>query len=76
MAEYDATIVSGQTIELPLRVGADVTLFDADGNAFFLDTVAQYNPRTLLLTFEDTDVGRARFLQLVDNAAGYKVING
>lgn len=78
---------SEQRIELPLRVGSRVVLLEEsmvekrDGEIvggssshLFEDYVEQYVPETGLLRFEDSDIGRAEFLDLVDEAAGYKVV--
>jgi hypothetical protein len=72
-----------QEISVPLRVGDRVTLFedvdiDKDGGfaagTMFEDTVEKYVPDTGLLRFEDSDIGRAEFEGLLDEAEGIQII--
>lgn len=71
-----------QEISVPLEVGDRVTLFDEvdeDEGGFaagtmFEDTVEQYVPQTGLLRFEDSDIGRAEFKELLDKAEGIQII--
>jgi len=71
-----------QEISVPLTVGDRVSLFDevdAEEGGFaagtmFEDTVEQYVPDTGLLRFEDSDIGRAEFKQLLDEAEGLQII--
>lgn len=73
-----------QTITVPLRPRDVVTLYstidmDKDGgfagSILFEGTVDTYNPRTGLLQFEDSNVGRAEFRELLDEAAGVQIVN-
>jgi hypothetical protein len=73
-----------QKISVPLRVGDRVTLskdVDIEDGAmgytaipFFEDYVAQYVPATGLLRFEDSDIGRAEFLELLEEAEGIEIL--
>lgn len=72
-----------QKIEVPLPVGSRVTLLkDVDidsqegssGTVLFEDYVEQYVPETGLLRFEDSDIGRAEFKQLADEAGAMEII--
>jgi hypothetical protein len=72
-----------QEFSVPLRVGDRVTLFDEvdidkDGGfvagTMFEDTVEQYSPQTGLLRFENSDVGRADFKDLLDEAEGIQIV--
>lgn len=71
-----------QEISVPLRVGDRVTVFgevDKDAGGFsgspiFEDTVEQYVPQTGLLRFEDSDIGRAEFKQLLDEGVGIQIV--
>ena len=76
--------MSDQTIEAPLKPGAWVELYedvdmDSDNGAtaslIFEGTVDQYFPETGLLSFEENDVGRAEFQQMLEEADGYEVFN-
>lgn len=61
-------------IEVPLLVGSEVYLAEEDDvvrgayDVLLDDTVAQYVPSTGLLRFEEADVGRAEFKQLLEQA--------
>ena len=72
-----------QTIQVPLEVGSRVTLYtdvdiDADeglvASVSFEDYVAQYVPDTALLRFENSDVGRAEFIQMMEEADGVEIV--
>lgn len=72
-----------QTIEIPLKVGSRVSILsditiDQDGgftaSTIFEDTVAQYNPDTNKLAFEESDVGYAEFLSMVDEHHSIQII--
>jgi hypothetical protein len=71
-----------QSIVIPLRVGDRVSLFDevdTDEGGFiagtmFEDTVEQYVPQTGLLKFENSDIGRAEFNRLVEQAEGIQIV--
>lgn len=74
---------SVQTIGVPLQVGSRVTLLedvdvdDEGGSAasiMFEDHVDQYVPETGLLVFEESDIGRAEFHDLLDGADGVEII--
>jgi len=67
---------------MPLPAGSWVELYEnvdmdnqkgATANVIFEGTVAQYVPETALLRFEENDVGRAEFLNLLEQADGYEV---
>ena len=71
-----------QSIVVPLRVGDRVSLFDEvdteeEGfiaGTMFEDTVEQYVPQTGLLRFENSDIGRAEFNILVEQAEGIQIV--
>lgn len=72
-----------QEISVPFGVGDRVTLYSAvdmdkdggfAGDVLFEDTVEQYNPQTGLLQFEDSDIGRAEFKELLDEAEGIQIV--
>ena len=73
-----------QKIEVPFPVGSRVTLLkDVDidsqegssGTVLFEDYVEQYVPKTGLLRFEDSDIGRSQFKQLADEADAMEIIS-
>jgi hypothetical protein len=55
-----------QKISVPLRPGDHVTVWAE--TVEFDGTVSRHNPKTGLLEFEDSSVGRAEFLELVEGA--------
>jgi hypothetical protein len=73
-----------QTIGVPLKVGSRVTLLtniDIENNAegstahvSFEDYVAQYVPQTGKLRFENSDIGRAEFIELLHEADGVETL--
>lgn len=72
-----------QHISVPLRVGSRVTLYedvdiDSDeglaASVVFEDYVAQYVPDTALLRFENSEVGRAEFIQMMEDADGVEIV--
>jgi hypothetical protein len=71
-----------QKISVPLQIGDEVHLLedvDRDDGGFagaimFKGTVERYNPQTGLLRFEENDMGRAKFINLLDEAAGIQII--
>ena len=72
-----------QTIEVPLYVNSQVTLLTNvemdDTKGFetmvtFSDTVTQYVPETGLLRFENSDIGRAAFTSMVEEADGIEIV--
>lgn len=73
-------------ISVPLNVGdrvvlsKDVEIEDqAEGytaSVFFEGYVEQYVPETGLLRFEDADIGRAEFLDLLDESEGIEILEG
>lgn len=67
------TMPTEQTLPIPVKVGDRVTLFE-HADVLFEDEIAQFVPDTGLLRFEDSDVGRAEFLELLDEADGYQVV--
>jgi len=73
-----------QLISVPLRPGDRVTLLeDVDidseegvvAGIMFEDYVEQYVPDTGLLRFENSDVGRAEFIEMVDEADGIEILD-
>ena len=79
---------SEQRIDVPLPVGSRVVLLEdaevelvdgevvgATSSPYFEDWVDQYVPETGLLRFEESDVGRAEFLSMLDEADGFLVVN-
>jgi hypothetical protein len=75
--------MSEKKIQIPLRVGSRVTLYeDVDidsgeglaASVSFEDYVAQYVPETGLLEFENSDVGRAEFIQMTEDADGVEIV--
>lgn len=75
--------VREQSITVPLPVGSRVELYeDVDIDAeegvatsiIFSDYVEQYSPGTGLLSFENSDVGRAEFINAMKEADGIEVI--
>ena len=73
-----------QLISVPLRPGDRVTLLeDVDidseegvvASVTFEDYVDQYVPDTGLLRFENSDVGRAEFIEMVDEADGIEILD-
>jgi hypothetical protein len=84
MVDSNGKTYSVQTIGVPLKVGSRVTLFqdpdidEEEGLAAvvsFEDYVAQYVPETGLLRFENSDIGRAEFISMVDEADGIEIIH-
>lgn len=74
-----------QQISVPLLVGSRVVLhedvdMDSEGGyaagIMFEDVVAQYVPDTGLLRFEDSDVGKAEFEELLEEAEGIEILKG
>lgn len=72
-----------QQISVPLQVGSRVVLYedvdiDSDGGLaagiLFEDHVEQYVPSTALLRFEESDIGRAEFIDLVNKAEGIEIL--
>lgn len=73
-----------QKIQVPLKVGSRVTLMEdvdiedeAEGSTAsitFEDYVAQYVPQTGLLRFENSDVGQAEFIELLEDADGVEIL--
>lgn len=64
-----------QSITIPFQVGDKVTLSyetknnpDNKDSVFFQGTIEQHIPQTGLLKFEDSDIGRAEFNMLVEQA--------
>jgi len=78
------TIATEQTLPISVNVGDRVTLFEYTdveesgigftANVLFEDEIAQLVPDTGLLRFEESDVGRAEFMELLDEAEGCQVI--
>lgn len=77
------TVKDQKTIGVPLDVGNVVMLYEDvdmrdDGSVtthiLFEDTVEQYVPQTGLLLFEESNMGRASFITLVEEAEGYQVV--
>lgn len=77
----------GQTIEVPLTTGSRVVLLEEsmvekdDGEIvggtsshLFEDYVEQYVPETGKLSFEESNIERAEFTELLDEAVGVKVV--
>lgn len=70
------------TLDIPIGVGDRIVLYENvdldDGGAaidlLFEDYVDQYVPETGLLTFEESDIQRAKFLSLIDQSAGIEII--
>jgi hypothetical protein len=71
------------TISVRLTVGSRVTLaedvdVDSTGGSTatvtFEDTVSQYVPQTGKLEFEESDIGRAEFLSLLQEAGSVHII--
>lgn len=76
------TIMKEQTIELPLEPGSRVVLYESvdmdEEGGYIADVlyeghVEQYVPETGLLKLSD-GIGRIEFLELVEEADGYEVI--
>lgn len=72
-----------QTIEVPLRVGSQVSiLYDVDidseggfmASTAFEDTVTQYVPETNKLSFEESDIGYAEFQELLEEYDSVQVV--
>ncbi len=66
-----------QTIEVPLYVNSQVTLLtnvESETMVTFSDTVTQYVPETGLLRFENSDIGRAAFTSMVEEADGIEIV--
>lgn len=79
----DYTMVSEQSINVPLTVGSRVVLtenVDIDSqegvaaSILFEGYVEQYVPETNLLSFEENDTGYAEFQQLLEQADGVEII--
>lgn len=77
MSEHSTRDVSIKTIPVPLSVGDRVKLYNrtkiTDGGEkkeilFFDGVVEQYVPETGLLSFDLSDIGRARFLERLEEA--------
>ena len=75
--------MNNQTIEVGISPGSRVTLLkDVDidskegssGSILFEGYVDRYVPQTGLLEFEESDVGRTEFQQLLDEADAIEVI--
>lgn len=75
--------MNNQTIEVGISPGSRVTLLkDVDidnsggssGTILFEGYVDRYVPQTELLEFEESDVGRTEFQQLLDEADAIEVI--
>jgi hypothetical protein len=71
-----------QTIELPLKVGSRITLLDdvdidseegSTAQVVFEGYVEQYVPQTNKLVFEESDIGWAKFQELLDKASGVEL---
>lgn len=84
MAKGNPCEVSEQSIDVPLPVGSRVELYeDVDIDAeegvatsiIFSDYVEQYCPGTGLLSFENSDIGRAEFVDAMKEADGVEVIS-
>lgn len=77
MSGYSVTEPADQTIEVPLTVGQTVTIYrSATADAYtpiFTDTVDRFNPKTGLIEFEDGDIGRATFMEMVKHADGIHI---
>lgn len=75
---------TSQTISVPLKPGSRVTLLEdveiedeAEGSSgviIFEDYVEQYVPEKGLLSFENSDVGRAELRRMVEEADGVEVL--
>lgn len=83
MSQHNNTELADNSIAIPIGIGDRVSLLedidvDEEGGftagTLFEDTVVTYNPKTALLEFEDSDVGKAEFESLVEEADGYQII--
>lgn len=72
-----------QRISVPINAGDRITLLeDVDmdpcgsysARDLFEGTVERYNPETGLLEFEESDVGLAEFMELMDEAEGIQIV--
>lgn len=72
-----------QTIEIPLKTGSIVTIFDdVDmdeewgfmADTVFEDRVVQYVPQTRKLEFEKSDTTYAEFVELLDEYDSVQVV--
>lgn len=73
-----------QTIDVPLPVGSRVTLLEdvdvesgdagSSGSILFEDYVERYVPETGLLEFDGSDIGRSRFIELLEAADSIEII--
>ena len=69
-------MMSDQSIEVPLQVGSKVTLLTEGSSegVLFEDYVEQYVPDTGLLRFENSEIGKTEFEQLLDKSDGVEVL--
>ena len=81
---YIMNVNSNKEITVSLSVGDRVELYEdvdidseegATMSIIFSDYVSQYVPNTGLLQFEDSDIGRAEFLELVEESDGIEVLS-
>jgi hypothetical protein len=83
MAEHIRREQPKQEITVSLPPGSRVVLFDdididtrggMAADAVFSDYVAQHSPGTGLLRFQESNIGRAEFLDMLDEASGIEIL--
>jgi len=83
MSQHTTNELLTQEISIPVSVGDHVTIFehvDTDedggfaGKILFEDTIEQYSPTTGLLVFKDSNIGQAKFNELLEQSEGVQIV--